>query len=207
MARLLPPCLVALVALAATTVHAVPVSYDIGPYRAGNFAASYLHSADGCRGASDLDLNRNGRKDTLYMCGSEQRGLTGTLHGHWNGTRLTGITGVLGGYAVTGGRLGGDFYSSSMRPLWFLTLAGLGRFFFEDLPINRIGADYLTLWGQNRKAYTCKTDRCRERKAAGLDLYGRAQEESLPEPGSLAVLAAGLAGLLVTRRRRAAPLR
>jgi len=150
-------------------------------------------------------MNRNGSNDTLYMCGNAKRAVGGQITGDWDGERLTRISGTIGGRAVVGGRLGGNYYRNvdgELRPRWFLTLAGLGRFFFEQMPINQISGTQLTLWGQNRAAYVCKTARCRNRhRARGIDLYGRAQT-ALPEPGSLGVLLAGLAGLSLAIRQR-----
>lgn len=197
--------LILLPAFVSTPAFARAVTYDIGPYAAGGFAASFLHSADGCRGRGNMDINRNGRPDTLYMCGEEQTPVGGTLTGQWDGERLTRITGNIAGHRVLRGSLGGDFENARSRPRWTLTLARLGTFIFESLPINRINERELTLWGQNMAAYKCRSDRCRDRRGRGLDLYGQARE-SLPEPGTLSILLGGLlgAGVALRRRRRTA---
>jgi hypothetical protein len=180
------------------------VTYDIGPYRAGGFAASYLHSADGCSGSGQLDLNAGGGRDKLYMCGSRKQAIRGQITGNWDGNRLTNITGNIAGREVLGGNLGGRYYrntSNGLKPRWNLRLAGLGLFIFERMPINQINAHQLTLWGQNLATYMCDTRRCRDRRGVGIDLYGRARA-SLPEPGSLGILLAGLMGVGVSLRRR-----
>ena len=180
------------------------VTYDIGPYRAGGFAASYLHSADGCRGRGQLDMDGSGRRDRLYMCGSSQHAVGGQLTGHWDGRKLTDISGSIAGYEVTGGRLGGAYYrnvNGDRKPLWNLQLDGLGLFIFERMPVNRINGRQLTLWGQNLATYLCNSRQCRARHGMGMDLYGQARTE-LPEPGSTAVLLAGLLGLALALRQR-----
>ncbi len=193
-----------LLLIAAQSGVAGVVTYDIGPYRAGGFAASYLHSADGCSGTGQLNLNAGGGRDKLYMCGSRQKTIGGQISGNWDGNRLTNITGNIAGREVLGGSLGGNYYrntSEGLKPRWKLRLAGLGLFIFERMPINQINGNQLTLWGQNLATYMCNTSRCRDRRGAGIDLYGRARA-SLPEPGSLSILLAGLMGVGVSLRRR-----
>jgi len=180
------------------------VTYDIGPYRAGGFAASYLHSADGCTGRGRLDMNRDGRRDKLYMCGEHQKAVSGQITGRWDGEKLTGISGSIGGYRVTGGSLGGAYYRRAgerRQPQWNLRLQGLGLFAFERMPINQINGRQLTLWGQNLATYLCKSGRCRDRHALGIDLYGQARA-ALPEPGSLGVILAGMLGFALALRQR-----
>jgi hypothetical protein len=202
--------LLAFLVLLACPAFAGMVTYDIGPYRAGGFAASYLHSSDGCTGRGQLDLDANGRSDRLYMCGNRTQAVTGQITGHWDGRKLTDISGSIAGYQVTGGRLGGAYdrnIGDYRLPRWNLRLEGLGLFVFERMPINRINGRQLTLWGQNLAAYLCNTRHCRNRHAVGMDLYGSARA-ALPEPGSIGVMLAGMLGfaLALHQRRRAAEL-
>ena len=134
---------VPLLILLAQSVSAGMVTYDIGPYRAGGFAASYLHSADGCTGRGQLDLDSDGRRDRLYMCGDRQQPVRGQITGQWDGRKLTNISGSIAGYEVTGGRLGGAYYRNVDEyrlPRWNLRLKGLGLFVFERMPINQISS-------------------------------------------------------------------
>lgn len=180
------------------------VTYDIGPYRAGGFAASYLHSADGCAGRGRLDLDSNGRRDRLYMCGDRQQSISGQITGQWDGRKLTDISGSIAGHKVTGGSLGGAYYrkvDGQRLPRWNLRLEGLGLFVFERMPINQINGQQLTLWGQNLATYLCSSRSCRNRHGLGMDLYGSARA-ALPEPGSIGVMLAGMLGFALALRQR-----
>lgn len=199
----------ALLLAAPVSLWAVPVGYDIGPYSNSEYSASWLHSAGGCTGSSDMDLDNSGSNDTLYMCpgsGGTKTALTGMLFGDWDGTILSGITGMLNGYDVTGGSLGGDYYTNNMDPLWYLDVSGKGRFYFEKINsmINQITSDYLLLWGQNTAAYVgdngnCYMDDCAQ-QSWGLDLYGTAKP--LPEPGTLMLMLLGLLSLAAVSYQR-----
>lgn len=143
------------------------------------------------------------------MCpdsGGTKTALTGMLLGDWDGTILSGITGMLNGYDVTGGSLGGDYYTNNMDPLWYLDVAGKGRFYFEKMNsmINQITSDYLLLWGQNTAAYVgdngnCYMDDCAQ-ESWGLDLYGSVKP--LPEPGTLMLMLLGLLSLAAVSYQR-----
>ncbi len=215
--------LLALLLATPTTLWAIPITYEIGPYDGlDGYSASWLHTAGGSPGASDLDLDNNGSNDTLYMSAGEHGSITavtGTLGGDWNGSILSNITGTLNGIAITGGSLGGAYYSGAMDPLWYLNLDGGGTFYFEELDnssINLITADYLLLWGQNTAAYIgngnggmsshCDSGYgCMQTEGLGLDLYGSAT--SLSEPGTLLLMMFGLASLTVASRRRERAMR
>jgi hypothetical protein len=187
--------------LAAASAPAMTVTYDIKPHTIGNWSGSFIHRATHFGGASDLDLDSDGFNDSLYTSGRSRR-ISGSLTGNWNGTTLTDITGSLWDFAVTGGSLGGAYYSETngvLAPLWSLELEGAGTFYFEDMWINQINQDTLTLWGQNLQAYLGSSE---NGKHYGLDLYG----VSLPEPSSIAILLLGLLAIpvVLARRRRAA---
>jgi len=194
---------------------AIPLGFEIGPYSSGGFSASWLHSADGSPGTSDLDLDNSGSNDTLYMSpgpNGVKITLTGMLGGDWDGTILSNITGMLNGSSmITGGSLGGAYYDVDMNPLWYLDLNDGGTFYFEEINgmINQINENYLLLWGQNEAAYagedgSCYSSQCTSQTRWGMDLYGKAQSaQSLPEPGTLMLMMFGLASLVVTSRRRA----
>jgi len=195
------------------------LGYQIGPYSTDGYSASWLHSAGGHPAPSDLDLNHDGLNDTLYMSPGPEGikiALTGMLGGDWDGTILSNITGMLNGTMITGGSLGGAYYSAAMDPLWYLDLADGGTFYFEQINgvINQIDATHLLLWGQNTAAYLgqdggCVINGCTQQRRWGMDLYGTAK--SLPEPGTLFLMVLGLASMslvlipvAVRRRTRAA---
>ena len=123
--------------------------------------------------------------------------MTGYILGDWNGTSLNVTGGSLNGHSVYRGRLGGEHN-------WYLAVAGWGYFFFEEMWINRISEHGMTLWGQNRQAY--RYARCKDlgyrncTKGLGMDVYARSTKVS--EPGSLALLGAGLLGAALLRRRK-----
>ncbi|MGI9343211.1 MAG: hypothetical protein ACR2QV_10180 [Gammaproteobacteria bacterium] len=187
--------------LAAANAPAMSVTYKIGPHSIGNWSGSFIHRASQYGGKSDLDMNRDGRLDNLYTNGNSRR-IGGSLTGDWDGTTLSNITGKLGHLTVTGGSLGGDYYADNdgrLMPLWSLDVANKGTFYFEDMPINQINKNMLTLWGQNGAAYRA-CHNCGKR--LGLDLYG--ESVSLPEPRSLAIALLGMLAIpFVLRQRRA----
>jgi len=212
--------LLALLLATPTTLWAIPVVYEIGPYATEGYSASWLHTAGGNPSASDLDLDNDGANDTLYMSagpGGSIVDVTGTLGGDWDGSILSNITGMLNGAMITGGSLGGAYYSAGMDPLWYLNLDGGGTFYFEELNdvINQITADTLILWGQNTAAYAgngnCNGANGVDYSCAqngdrlGMDLYGRAKP--LPEPGTLALMMLGLASIAAGLRRREQEIR
>jgi len=203
--------LIPLLFVAVTNASAMTITYELGQQRIGNWSGSYLHKASGCTGGSALDMDNSGGNDTLYMCGGARR-ITGSITGKWDGTILSNISGTISGsrgsFGITGGSLGGAYYSGlpgDLRPLWRLETVRLGTFFFERMPINRITADTLTLWGQNLRAYTTRPcEGCKGR--FGIDLYGEGQP--LSEPGTLGIVLLGLMMMpLMMRRRRPADLR
>ncbi len=189
---------------ASNAAFAIAMSYDIGSYKKDGFTASAMHKATSCRGSGGGDVNSDGLKDFLYMCGGTPDKIGGQLQGEWDGTMLTGITGEIAGHAVIGGSLGGSFYSADEKPLWYLTLEVLGTFYFEQLAINQVTGEHLILWGQNDTTYYCTDSECREREGKGMDLYGKGHEIALPEPGMASVLFAGLLGAGAAYRRRRA---
>lgn len=211
--------LIGLFTLAPTSLWAVSLGYQIGPYSTDGYSASWLHSAGGHPAPSDLDLNHDGFNDTLYMSPGPNGikiSVTGMLGGDWDGTVLSNITGMLNSTMITGGSLGGAYYSANMEPLWYLDLAGAGTFYFEEINgmINQIDENHLLLWGQNTTAYLeedggCYTAGCTQQERWGMDLYGTAK--SLPEPGTLLLMLLGLASMSlvlmpVAARRQKRPL-
>lgn len=174
----------------------IQVTYDIGPYAANGYSASWLHSATGCSGSNGPDTLA-----TLYMCGGSLYGVTGTIAGLLNG----GVLAVNGGslniannnFDVLGGSLGGS--------LWTLSIQYLGLFQFESINLgaglpNSFDGTELILWGQNQAAYNCAPYTwCKDGKRWGIDLYGTVR---VPEPGMLALFGIGLIGLALVRRRK-----
>ncbi|MFW2404776.1 MAG: hypothetical protein ACN4GT_08415 [Gammaproteobacteria bacterium] len=197
--------LIPLLLVAVSNASAMTITYELGQKQIGTWSGSYLHKASGCTGGSALDMDGNGSNDMLYMCGGAER-ITGSITGEWDGTILSNIsgmiTGLLGSVNITGGSLGGAYYSGApgnLDPLWHLETSNKGTFVFEDMPINKITADTLTLWGQNLLAYTTKPCwNCEGRY--GIDLYGEGQP--LPEPGTLGIALLGLMLIPMMRSRR-----
>ena len=182
----------------------IPVTYEIGPYAASGYSASWLHAADGCGGTPT-----GGSGSTLYMCGSADAA-TGLLSGSFDAGILT-ITGgslwVNGSeHLILSGSLGGAFTygTGANTSSWFIELAGLGTFFFEGFDMgdgrpNEMSLDEFILWGQNLDAYQCAPGNT-ECDRWGIDLYGHRVD--VPEPGTLVLLSAGLFGMALMQRRR-----
>ena len=186
--------------LVAQAASALPTTYNFEP-------TSNVFRTTNCRVTSDLDLNGNGVRDSLRLCG-EGYPVTGFISGDWDGSRLTNITGNIDGFDIVGGSLGGAFYTAEMLPLWRIVTARWGTFIFERLDgFNQITADGLQLLGQNLAAYGIR-ELCQLPDRIGLNTCTTKGVEivsgrvSVPEPAALLLLLAGLAGGAVALRRR-----
>lgn len=188
--------------LAAQLATAVPLTLTFG------FEPdSSVFRPTGCRVTGDLDLNGNGVRDSVRLCG-EGYPVTGVISGNWDGTRLTNLSGDIDGFAITGGALGGAFYTLDLKPLWTIVTARWGTFVFEALDgFNQIQETGLRLIGQNLAAYGI-SERCQLPDRVGLSTCSTKGVEaysgvvSVAEPASLVLLLAGLAGGAVSLRRR-----
>ena len=199
-------------ALSASWAEAIPVSYELSTYSNGGFSANWLHSADGCR-HGDLFMC-NGSAPSSFLIGITN----GSLHGDYDGGQLSGITGNLnlaanplfGALTITGGVLNGSHGYLD----YALDAAFTGRFFFEPLGFgdgmpNDYSLERMILWGQNADAYASAASWDPGPTVGGsflplgIDLH--ATLVSVPEPGSLSLLGAGMLAIgLIRRRRRAA---
>lgn len=188
--------------LASQLATAVPLTFNFAP-------DSTVFRTTSCRTQSDLDLNGNGVRDALRLCG-EGYPVTGVISGTWDGTRLTGLSGNIDGHAITGGSLGGAFYTADLKPLWTIITARWGTFVFEKLDgFNMIQETGLRLIGQNLAAYGIR-ERCQVPGRVGLNTCTTKGAEiysgivSVAEPAALVILLSGLAGGAVALRRRRA---
>ena len=193
-----------LAALAALPLSAAatPLTFEIESYNAGNFSASWIHSADGCY------------SDGLYMCADWQNGfLMGITDGSLTGNYADGVfSDISGSFSLAGGWLGSSTLQLTGGSLggdeWYLEyILGdlMDTFYFEQFSMgsgmpNAFSMDNFVLWGQNSAAYGEGNG-----VSLGIDLYGDAVDTpavDVPEPGTLLLLGAGLAGIGFTRRRR-----
>jgi hypothetical protein len=188
--------------LASQLAAAVPLTFTLD-------SGSTAFKPTACSRQSDLDLNGNGLRDTLRLCGISYP-VSGVISGSWDGTRLTGLDGVIDGSPITGGALGGAFYSIDLKPLWTIVTERWGTFVFESLNgANSITETTLSLLGQNLRAYGV-AERCRGQSGTfenncltkGIALASDDGRISVSEPAALLLVLAGLAGGALALRRR-----
>ena len=193
----------------ASTASAVPVSYEIGSYSAGNYSASWVHGATGCSGTNS-SLPGGG---PLYMCGDPILPVSGIIEGDLIGgfLNITGGSLLIDGvaHAVGTGSYTPDFLSSVFGAAFGgFEIEDYGYFIYEPFNMgpgmpNYFDGNEMILWGQNVAAYLCtpdEEDSCHYGPRWGIDIYG--QRITVPEPGVLGLFGFGLLALAATRRRK-----
>jgi len=201
---------------ASTASFAVPITYAIDAGNATNFSATWLHAGSQSTGGG---YYANGAK--ARMAGTLTLDMVAlTASGSINGMGDFGLGNDNWTLNFTGASAGSANFYGGITDLVSLDYElfdsaeshGTGTFYFADKNFNGISGDgpnyinnnELYLWGNNwiNEGGINGTDRAdfvaANGSPLGLDLYGKA----VPEPGVAALLAIGLLGFGVTRRKK-----
>ncbi len=183
--------------LAPALASAVPVTLNTSSGSSGGFNYSFLHDAtSNCIEIASVEFCQNGTTFEIVN-GS-------TLSGKLDGNRLFDLSGTLGvigapDIVVTDGDI--DFSVSAPDTFGGFLTTSLGTFHFLDHsfagPANSFDGTKLFLWGNNWNTGTAAGHADPD---FGVDLGFVVTV--VPEPGTLLLLGAGLAGLAVSGNRR-----
>ena len=210
-------CIALALVAAPITAQAIAITYDIDSGSAPNFSGSWLHAATNEMGSSGYYANGaaagiEGSLTLITDAMGNYTGASGTLTGSGNvlGSVEDWTIDIMGGSSSPFALFtGGDSLLLSLD--YHLTSAqghnSRGTFYFANRDFNNIPNDdspnfirpeKLVLWGNN-----WINNGINEHPGVsglGLDLFGTVTDD-VPEPGILALLAVGLIGIGVSRRK------
>ena len=222
-------CVALALVAAPITAQAIAITYDIGSGSAPNFSGSWLHAATDEMGSSGYFANgdKAGIEGSLTLVTDgmgNYTGASGFLTGSGDvlgfGSDEDWTIDILDGSSSTSALfIGGDSLLLSLD--YHLTsIQGhdtTGTFYFATHDFNNTANDgsanfitptNLVLWGNNWINENGRGDRAifagpdGLNTGLGLDLFGTITDDvDVPEPGVLALLAMGLIGMGVSRRK------